>query len=85
VCSLCSLCIATLFRSELFPDLFPSRLDRPSIPGEVLASTGSFSTLVDRDFATPAPNQLWVADFTYVATWTGTVSVACEPAEVGAP
>ena len=24
----------------------------------------------------PAPNQLWVADFTYVATWSGTVYVA---------
>ena len=27
-----------LFRSELFADLFPSRLGRPSIPGEVVAS-----------------------------------------------
>jgi putative transposase len=32
--------------------------------------------LVDRDFTATAPNQLWVADFTYVATWTGTVYVA---------
>jgi putative transposase len=32
--------------------------------------------LVDRDFTTAAPNQLWVADFTYVATWSGTVYVA---------
>lgn len=31
---------------------------------------------VDRDFAATAPNQLWVADFTYVATWSGTVYVA---------
>jgi putative transposase len=32
--------------------------------------------LVDRDFTTAAPNQLWVADFTYVATWRGFVYVA---------
>ena len=32
--------------------------------------------LVDRDFSATAPNQLWVADFTYVATWSGTVYVA---------
>jgi putative transposase len=32
--------------------------------------------LVDRDFTATAPNQLWVADFTYVATFSGTVYVA---------
>ncbi len=32
--------------------------------------------LVDRDFTATRPNQLWVADFTYVATWAGTVCVA---------
>ncbi|MEN6525393.1 MAG: IS3 family transposase, partial [Candidatus Polarisedimenticolia bacterium] len=32
--------------------------------------------LVDRDFAASRPNQLWVADFTYVATWAGFVYVA---------
>lgn len=32
--------------------------------------------LVDRDFAPVAPNRLWVADFTYVPTWTGMVYVA---------
>jgi len=31
---------------------------------------------VKRDFSAPAPNRLWVADFTYVATWTGFVFVA---------
>jgi putative transposase len=31
---------------------------------------------VDRNFVAPAPNRLWVADFTYVATWAGTVYVA---------
>ncbi len=27
--------------------------------------------LVERDFATPGPNRLWVADITYIATWAG--------------
>ena len=32
--------------------------------------------LVDRRFVATRPNQLWVADFTYVATWRGFVYVA---------
>ncbi len=32
--------------------------------------------LVQRDFRAERPNQLWVADFTYVATWRGFVYVA---------
>jgi putative transposase len=29
--------------------------------------------LVGRDFSAARPNELWVVDFTYVATWSGTV------------
>lgn len=32
--------------------------------------------LVNRDFTATRPNQLWVADFTYVSTWQGFVYVA---------
>lgn len=32
--------------------------------------------LVEREFVASRPNQLWVADFTYVATWRGMVYVA---------
>ncbi len=32
--------------------------------------------LVDRDFNATRPNQLWVSDFTYVATWRGFTYVA---------
>ena len=32
--------------------------------------------LVDRNFTATRPNQLWVADLTYVATWRGRVYVA---------
>lgn len=31
---------------------------------------------VNRQFRVPAPNMLWVSDFTYVATWSGFVYVA---------
>lgn len=31
---------------------------------------------VNRQFKVPAPNRLWVSDFTYVATWKGFVYVA---------
>ena len=31
---------------------------------------------VNRQFQPPAPNRLWVSDFTYVATWSGFVYVA---------
>jgi transposase InsO family protein len=32
--------------------------------------------LLDRDFTAPAPNRVWVTDFTYVRTWAGWVYVA---------
>jgi putative transposase len=32
--------------------------------------------LLDRDFTAPAPNRVWVTDFTYVRTWAGFVYVA---------
>jgi putative transposase len=31
---------------------------------------------VNRQFHAPAPNRLWVSDFTHVATWAGFVYVA---------
>lgn len=31
---------------------------------------------VNRQFKAPAPNRLWLSDFTYVATWQGFVYVA---------
>jgi transposase InsO family protein len=37
---------------------------------------GRPTDLVDRTFEATRPNQLWVADFTYVATWAGFVYVA---------
>jgi len=40
------------------------------------AGGGRPTDLVDRQFVATRPNQLWVSDFTYVATWSGFVYVA---------
>ncbi len=32
--------------------------------------------LVERNFSAPAPNELWVADLTYIPTWTGFLYLA---------
>jgi transposase InsO family protein len=32
--------------------------------------------LLDRNFTAPAPNRVWISDFTYVRTWAGFVYVA---------
>jgi putative transposase len=46
---------------------------RTTVPGQAAARPAD---LVKRNFARPAPDRLWVADFTYVPTWTGMVYVA---------
>ena len=46
------------------------RTTRPAEVGERPAD------LVDRQFKAAAPNQLWVADLTYVSTWSGFVYTA---------
>lgn len=46
---------------------------RTTIPDEAATRPAD---LVDRDFTATRPNQLWVADLTYVATWSGFVYVA---------
>lgn len=43
---------------------------------QVSESTLRPPDLVERDFRASRPNQLWVADLTYVATWSGFVYVA---------
>jgi putative transposase len=46
---------------------------RTTTPDETTARPAD---LVDRDCSAQRPNQLWVADLTYVATWSGFVYVA---------
>jgi putative transposase len=46
---------------------------RTTIPAELAARPGD---LVERRFSAVAPNRLWVADLTYVRTWSGFCYVA---------
>lgn len=46
---------------------------RTSLPGEPDERPAD---LVERNFRAPAPNRLWVADLTYVSTWSGFCYVA---------
>jgi putative transposase len=46
---------------------------RTTIPAQLAERPGD---LVERQFTAPAPNRLWVADLTYVATWSGFCYVA---------
>ena len=47
---------------------------RTTVPDRAVAATRP--DLLRRDFTAPAPNQRWVADFTYVPITTGTVYAA---------
>jgi transposase InsO family protein len=49
------------------------RKPRTTIPDETAERPAD---LVERDFTASHPNQLWVADLTYVATWAGFAYVA---------
>ena len=51
----------------------PKPRKRTTVPGDVGARPAD---LVDRKFTTAAPNRLWVADLTYVSTWSGFAYVA---------
>jgi putative transposase len=46
---------------------------RTTFPALVVRRPGD---LVERKFVAPSPNRLWVADLTYVATWSGFCYVA---------
>lgn len=65
--------VERLMAREGWAGALRGRTVRTTIPAQ---SDPRPEDLVDRDFTATAPNQLWVADFTYVATWAGTVYVA---------
>src|SRR5207247_4094302 len=56
-------------------NLHPSRARRRTTVADRAAAAGR-PDLLGRDFTAPAPNQRWVADFTYVPIATGTVYAA---------
>jgi len=49
---------------------------RPTVTTRADRAAARPPDLVDRDFTAARPNQLWVVDFTYVPTWSGTVFTA---------
>jgi transposase InsO family protein len=66
--------VARLMREEGLEGAVRGRaFKRTTVAGE---KTDCPPDLVNREFEATAPNQLWVADFTYVATWAGFVYVA---------
>ena len=65
--------VARLMRAEGLRGVVRGARGRTTIPD---AAAEAAQDLVDRDFTATQPNQLWVADFTYVATWRGMVYVA---------
>ena len=58
------------------PARAPCAAARGSSPRAADAAAARPADLVDRQFTATRPNQLWVSDFTYVATWRGFVYVA---------
>ena len=65
--------VARLMRAEGLRGVVRGARVRTTIPD---GAADAAQDLVDRDFTATQPNQLWVADFTYVATWRGMVYVA---------
>ncbi len=65
--------VARLMRDMGLKGVVRGRRFRTTIPDEAALRPPD---LVDRDFTATRPNQLWVADLTYVATWRGFVYVA---------
>jgi len=65
--------VARLMRAEGLQGVRRGRAVRTTIPDEAAARPAD---LVERQFLAERPNQLWVVDFTYVATFAGFVYVA---------
>ena len=63
--------IARLFKAMGLRGVLRGRRRRSAVVAEALAERPQ--DLVRRDFTATRPNQLWVSDFTYVATWRGFV------------
>ena len=65
--------VARLMRDLGLRGVVRGRRITTTIPGALAARPRD---LVERDFRATRPNQLWVADLTYVATWRGFAYVA---------
>ena len=65
--------VETVMRKLGLKGVTPGRSCKTTIPDELAEKP---LDLVNREFVASRPNQLWVADITYVATWSGFVYVA---------
>lgn len=65
--------VARLMRELNLEGVVRGERKRTTVPAELDERPAD---LVDRNFRAPAPNRLWVADLTYVSTWSGFVYVA---------
>ena len=65
--------VARLMRTRGIAGAVRGKPRRTTIPDPAAARAPD---LVNRQFTATRPNQLWVSDFTYVASWSGTVYVA---------
>ncbi len=65
--------VARLMKDIGIEDIIRGKKHRTTIPD---TSQPCPLDKVNRQFKAPAPNMLWVSDFTYVATWQGFVHVA---------
>jgi putative transposase len=65
--------VERLMRAADLHGVVRGRAKRTTIPGKDGVRAGD---LVNRAFTATAPNELWVADFTYVRTWSGFAYVA---------
>jgi transposase InsO family protein len=65
--------VETVMRKLGLEGVRRGRRCRTTIPGDL---TDKPLDLVNREFVSSQPNQLWVADITYIATWSGFVYVA---------
>jgi putative transposase len=65
--------VARLMRHMGLQGVVRGKATRTTVPDK---ATPCPADKVNRQFRAPRPNQLWVSDFTYVATWQGFVYVA---------
>jgi len=65
--------VARLMRALGLAGAVRGKVKRTTIPSELSPRPAD---LVNRTFSAPAPNRLWVADLTYISTWSGFVYTA---------
>lgn len=65
--------VARLMHSLGLAGAVRGKRQRTTVPAEVSQRP---EDLVERNFNPPAPNRLWVADISYISTWSGFVYVA---------